>query len=175
MAPEILLNITKFLHPTAMVCLSVTCKTIYLFFSAKEHPKPSLITTVPILTFYGINEVPLFQLLTQYMSPRHWAGYYGMEKFVNMAMYKVVRDQYWALYPQRPFSPDDPSVFIGPGGEAVDVRSVMKEFEKLELVERAHFPADHSTIPLTPQRAKATEHRLRAMCKVKVFPEPQTP
>lgn len=138
MANEILLNISKSLHPTAMASLSVTCKAMYNFFKALSAPMPKLTATVPHDPAYPsiIHENFFWQLLQNYMEPRIWAGYYGLNKFVNMNLYRELRDQYWALYPQRPFSTDDPSPFVNEGSDTIDVKGTVRELKEKALSER---------------------------------------
>jgi hypothetical protein len=97
MPTEILLNINESLHPTAMASLSVTCKAMYDFFKALSAPMPKLTATVPENPEYPsiVHAKFFWQLLQNYMEPRVWAGYYGLNKFVNMNLYSEMRDQYW--------------------------------------------------------------------------------
>jgi hypothetical protein len=162
MPNEILLNISKSLHPTAMASLFVTCKAMYNFFKALSAAMPKLTATVPHDPAYPsiIHENFFWQLLQNYMEPRIWAGYYGLNKFVNINLYRELRDQYWygafyvrsflgtalsgsiwltqvcrALYPQRPFSTGDPSPFVNEGSDAIDVKGTVRELKEKALSE----------------------------------------
>jgi hypothetical protein len=64
------------------------------------------------------------------MQPRLWVGYYGLDKFVNMRLYQEVRNDYWKLYPQRPFSTEEPSTWLREGSDAVNVRGTVRELEE---------------------------------------------
>jgi len=125
MPTEILLEITKSLHPTAIVCLSLTCTVLQKFFRKPAAFMPALSTTVvcPPLNI----ERNLWELVENFMKPRLYVGHYGKEKFVNMEAYKVVRDEYWEKFPQRPWCIEEPSPWVGEGGGAVDVGGAAQE------------------------------------------------
>jgi len=128
MPPEILLNIEKSLHPTAVVCLSVTCKKMHDFFAQPAASMPGLTSTVltPNLpqTLTTPSLLPtkhLWEMLQGHMTPRIWAGHYGVDTFVDPSRYQEIRDQYWSLHPQRPYNIEEASPFVRPGGEAINV------------------------------------------------------
>ncbi|KAE9382028.1 hypothetical protein N431DRAFT_16599 [Stipitochalara longipes BDJ] len=137
MPDEILLNIERFLHPTTAACLSVTCSKMHKFFGRPAASTPGLTTTVQVLDAErllvqaSLTDKYLWELLEGFMEPRIWAGYYGVEKFVNLRIYQEARNRYWTLNPQRPYCIKDPSPWIRPGGEAVDVEG---EIEKMKDV-----------------------------------------
>jgi hypothetical protein len=139
MAPEILLNIYQNLHPTAIVCLSVTCKAMHKFFGQPVVLIPGLTTTVNLqdpnrlLVRASVTDTYLWQLLETFMEPRLWAGHYGINKFVHLSVYREARDRYWTLHPQRTYNISDPNPWVRPGGEAVDIEgAVMEMREEIE-------------------------------------------
>jgi len=128
MPQELLEKITNDLDPVSIVCLGITCKKMHTFCRQPAAFMPSLEATVSMDTV-GIPK-PLWRLLEKFMAGRLYAGHYGKEKFVNIAMYNLARDDYWERYPQRPYDPTEPSPWCRAGGEAVDVGEASKQLAK---------------------------------------------
>ena len=130
MPDEILLQIIQSTHPTAIACLAVTCTRMHRLIKPEEIPKDLNTVVSSPRHPYGI---PLWELLKRdrFLEEREWGGYYGTPKFVNRKMYQHIREQYWKLHPQRPFSLNEPNAFIREGGEAVDVKSTAEEMDTI--------------------------------------------